>query len=198
MSREDSLAEPEGLQEPMNLRQAIPKIAYEIARLDPGPAAALRRGPYRGAGAAAFWKLLAKHKPVGAARNEVGWAALVQAIAVLTPKGRDSRKQPAHDYSLTMGQALHDAGISELRLARLLAAAPELRGEVAVRVCRRLAAGEPKPFNLVTLGDFVLRGFQDTDRRIAEDTDRRIARDYYRAYAAAERKSQEQETPTDA
>ena len=185
MPREDSLAEPpEGVQRPMGLPQAIPKIAREIARLDPGPAAALRRGPYRGAGAAAFWKLLAKYKPVDAVRNEVGWAALIQAIAVLTPKGRDPQKQPAHDYSLTMGQALHDAGISELRLARLLAAAPELRGEVAVRVCRRLAAGEPKPFNLVTLGDFVLRGFQDTDRR--------IARDYYRAYAAAERKSQEQ------
>lgn len=183
MLREDSLAEPEGVQRPMSLRQAIPKIAREIARLDPGPAAALRRGPYRGAGAAAFWKLLAKYKPVDAARNEVGWAALIQAVAVLTPKGRDPRKQPAHDFSLAMGRALHDAGISELRLARLLAAEPELRGEVAVRVCRRLAAGEPRPFNLVTLGDFVLRGSRNTDRR--------IARDYYRAYAAAERNSQD-------
>ena len=194
MSREDSLAEsPEGVQRPMGLPQAIPKIAHEIARLDPGPAAALRRGPYRGAGAAAFWKLLARHKPVDAAFNEVGWAALIQAIAVLTPKGRDPQKQSAHDFKLAMGRALHDARISELRLARLLAAAPELRGEVAVRLCRRLAAGEPKPFNLVTLGDFVLRGSRDTDRR--------IARDYYRAYAAAaaaERKSQDTETPTDA
>ena len=184
MLREDSLAEPEAMQRPMSLRQAIPKIASEIAHLDPGPAAALRRGPYRGAGAAAFWKLLARHKPVDAARNEVGWAALIQAIAVLTPKGRDPQKQSAHDFKLAMGQALYDADVSELRLARLLAAEPELRGEVAVRVCRRLAAGEPKPFNLVTLGDFVLRGSRDTDRR--------IARDYYRAYAAAERKSQEQ------
>ena len=191
MSREDSLIEPpEGVQRPMGLPQAIPKIAYEIARLDPGPAATLRRGPYRGAGAAAFWKLLAEYKPVDAERNEVGWAALVQAIAVLTPKGRDPQKQAAHDYSLAMGQALYDAGISELRLARLLAADPELRGEVAVRVCRRLAAGEPKRFDLVTLGYFVLHGSQNTDRR--------IARDYYRAYAAAERKSQDRETPTDA
>lgn len=190
MLLEDSLAEPEDTQRPLSLQQAIPKIAYEIARLDPGPAAALRRGPYRGAGAAAFWKLLAKYNPVGAARNEVGWAALVQAIAVLTPKGRDPQKRSAHDYLVAMGQALHDAGISELRLARLLATEPDLRGEVAIRVCRRLAAGEPQRFNLVTLGDFVLRASRNTDRQ--------IARDYYRAYAVAERKSQDTETPTDA
>ena len=89
-----------------------------------------------------------------------------------------------------MGQVLCDAGFSELRLARLLAAAPDLRLELAVRACRRLAASEPTRFNLVTLGYFVLFG--------GESTDRRIARDYYRADAAARRKSQDGETSTDA
>ena len=84
---------------------------------------------YRGPGAAAFWKLLTRHNPVGASHNEAGWAALMQAIAVLTPKGRDPKKQSAHDYSLPMGRALCAAGVSELRLARLLSAAPELRRE---------------------------------------------------------------------
>ena len=180
MPRED--ARPEAIQTTQKLREAIPRIASEIARLDPGPAAALRRGPYNGAGAAAFWKLLARHNPVGAVHNEAGWAALIQAIAVLTPKGRDPEKQSAHDYSLSMGRVLCEAEFSELRLARLLAAAPDLRPEVAVRTCRRLAAGECSRFNLVTLGDFVLFG--------GEHTDRRIARDYYRARAAAERASQ--------
>ena len=89
-----------------------------------------------------------------------------------------------------MGQVLYDAGFSELRLARLLAAAPDLRLELAVRTCRRLATSEPNRFNLVTLGYFVLFG--------GESTDRRIARDYYRADAAARRKSQNGETSTDA
>ena len=190
MPREETLAETESVPTTRNLRDAIPGIAMEIARLDPGPAAALRRGPRNGAGAAAFWKLLAKYNPVGAMSKEPGWAALIQAIAVLTPKGREPEKRPAHDYSLSMGQALHEAGVSELRLARLLAAAPDLRQELAVRICRRLATSGSNRFDLVTLGNFVLFG--------DERTDRRIARDYYRADAATRRKSQDRETSTDA
>ena len=189
MPREDTRS-PEGAPTARNLREVVPKIAFEIARLDPGSAAALRRGPYKGAGAAAFWKLLASRDLVGAAHSGERWAALIQAIAILTPKGRDSERQSAHDYSLSMGRALWEAGFSELRLARLLSAAPRLRPEVAVRTCRRLAAGEFNRFNLVTLGDFILFG---RDR-----TDRRIARDYYRAHADAERASQDGETSTDA
>ena len=93
MPREETLPETVSAPATQNLPEAIPKIAAEIARLDPGPAAALRRGPRNGAGAAAFWKLLAKHNPVGAERNEAGWAALVQAIAILTPKGRGPEKK---------------------------------------------------------------------------------------------------------
>ena len=92
MSREETLPETKSAPAAQNLPETIPKIAADIARLDSGPAAALRRGPRNGAGAAAFWKLLAKHNPVGAARNEAGWAALIQAIAILTPKGRDPEK----------------------------------------------------------------------------------------------------------
>ena len=188
MPREDTRPESESVPTAQDLPEAIPKMAFEMARLDPGPAAALRRGPLRGAGAAVFWKLLARHNPV-AEHDEAGWAALIQAIAVLTPKGRDPKKQSAHHYSLSMGRALCEAKFSELRLARLLSAPPELRREVAVRTCRHLAAGEFNRFNLVTLGEFVLFG--------GDRTDRRIARDYYRARAAAERASQDGETSTD-
>ena len=190
MPREDTRPESDGVPTAPNLREAIPKIASEIARLDPGPAAALRRGPCSGAGAAAFWKLLTKHDPVGAVYNEAGWAALIQAIAILTPKGRDPAKQSAHAYSLPMGQALCRAEFTELRLARLLSAAPDLRRDLAVRTCRRLANGEFNRFNLVTLAEFVLFG--------GDRTGRRIARDYYRAQAAAERTSEDTETSTDA
>lgn len=173
-----------------DLKSAIPGIASEIARFEPGPAATLRRGPFQGAGAAAFWKLLAKYNPVGARRNERGWADVIQSIAILTPKGRDPEKKSAHDFSLPLGRALHGAEFSEERLARLLATGPETRGEVAIRACRRLASGEFNRFNLVTLGYFVLSG--------SEGTNHQIAREYYRAYAAAERASQDKETSADA
>lgn len=171
-----------------NPRQVIPSLAMEIARLDPGAAAALRRGPLDGAGSAAFWRLLAKHDLRGHPRK---WAALIQSIAILTPKGRNRAKVPAHDPNRPLGKALHAAGVSELRLARLLGAPPGLRPELAVRTCRRLAATEFNRFNLVTLGQFLLFG---DDKRPA----RWIARDYYRAAFTAMRKSEDKETSTDA
>ena len=172
------------------LRSVIPMIAFEIARLGPGPAAALRRGPLAGPGAAAFWKLTAKYAHDEAAKNEYGWAALIQAIAILTPKGRDPNKMSAHDYHVPLGMALYRSKFSELRLARLLAATTELRRELAVRACRRLAAAGQNRFDLVTLALFILVG---DDR-----TDRRIARHYYRAETTAKRDSQEKEGSTDA
>ena len=186
MPREDEAAEPNGALTRGTPAEAIPRIAREIAGLDPGPAAALRRGPGAGAGAAAFWKLLAEHN----LSSERRWAPVIQAIAILTPKGRHSARRPAHDHSIPMGKALYDAGVSELRLARLLGARADLRPRLAVRVCRRLATTDSNHFNLVTLGDFVLFGHEGIDRR--------IARDYYRAEAAARRKSEDRETPTDA
>ena len=186
MPREDGPAEANDVLTRGTPSEVIPRIAREIALLDPGPVAALRRGPRAGAGAAAFWKLLAKHNLI----DSKGWAALIQAIALLTPKGRHAEKRPAHDYSISMGKALYNAGVSELRLARLLGATADQRPRFAVRACRRLAATEFSRFDLVTLGHFILFG--------REVTDRRIARDYYRAEAAARRKSEDRETPTDA
>ena len=158
-----------------HLEQMAPRLARVIANLDPGSAAALRRGPLAGAGAAAFWKLAAEYASSGAARDEAGWAALIQAIAILTPKGRETDRRPAHDPTIPMGAALYEAGVSELRLARLLGAPREMRRDLALRLCRRLAATEHKRFHLRTLAELILFG--------SENTNRRIARDYYRAEA---------------
>ncbi len=166
------------------------RIARAVARLDPGPAAALRRGPLAGAGAAAFWKLMADHD-IPAKRTEA-WATVVHATAILTPVGRavgDDTAASAHDASLSMGGALYGAGLSELRLARLLGAKGRVRGDQLVRLCRRLARdAEHRRFDVGTLARFVVRG--------DEDTDRRIARDYYRAESrarAAQPQTKEQE-----
>ncbi len=160
------------------LDQVAPRLAAYIARLDPGSAAALRRGPLAGAGAAAFWKLAADYAP-GGARDEAGWAALIQAIAILTPKGRETDRRSAHDYNIPMGAALYKAGVSELRLARLLGAPKEMRRDLAIRACRRLAATEHKRFDLRTLAKLILFD--------SEKTNHGIARDYYRAEAEAGR-----------
>ena len=175
----------------VNLHEIVPRLAFEITRLDPGSAAALRRGPRGGAGVAAFWKLMAEYVPNATAAQETDWATLVQCIALLTPKGRNPSKKTAHDHSVPMGHALNSAGFSELRLARLLAAPQKMRRTLSIRLCRWLAGSEQNRFNLVTLGQFILFG--------ADSTDRRIAREYYRAAAtASKRELQDKETTTDA
>ena len=168
--------------------QTVARLAQEIAALEPGPASALRRGPQHGAGAAAFWKLLAKYSPdYELDHDEEGWSALVQAIAILTPKGRSTgsaTKEPAHDPLTAMGAALHDAGVSELRLARMLIAPERTRRTLVVRLCRRLAVADQRRFDLRTLARFILYG---------QDAGRRIAREYYRAQTAAGRQSEPKE-----
>ena len=155
------------------------RVARDIAGLDPGSAAALRRGPLAGAGAAAFWKLLADHD-ISSNRLEA-WATVVQATAVLTPVGKaatDQTRPSAHDGRRAMGSAIHSAGLSDLRLARMLSAKGAGRCDQLIRLCRRLSRDpENRRFDLRTLARFIVRG--------DEETDRRIARDYYRAEAKA-------------
>ena len=156
-----------------SLEEAVPAIALEIARLDPGPAAALRRGPRFGAGSAAMWRLLTRHNPIGADRNAGGWASLIQGLAILTARGRSRDKLSAHEPTMAVGRALEESGFSETRLARLLAARGQGRHDATVRMCRRLGKGPRKRVDGIALARFVLH--QD------EGTDSAIAREYYRA-----------------
>ena len=161
---------------------AISRQIAQIAALDPGAVAALRRGPLVGPGTAAYWKLLARYELFGV-EHESAWANVLQAIAVLTPKGPVDNREPAHLHSKQMGEVFCDAGLSELRVARLLSQPRERRGAAIVRICRRLAGTEHCRFDLRTLARFVI----DADER----TDRRVARDYYRAVARRESKNKE-------
>lgn len=156
------------------------ELAMEIARLDPGSVAALRRGPLTGNGAAAFWKLLGKHKDEVLSDNfEQKWAAIIQSIAILTPKGSASPKESVHQSKHSMGAALWEAGISEKRLARLLNTPEKMRGDAAIRLCRRLAATGNYRFDILTLAYFILYTNNKTSRRIAQE--------YYRTEAKASR-----------
>lgn len=159
--------------------QVVPRMAQSIARLGPGPAAALRRGPAKGAGTAAYWQLVAPLENDGLLRGKnSAWETVIQAIAILTPRGQDPKKQSSHDQTVAMGAALFNARISELRLAHLLNAPPATRQRLVVRTCRRLASSEHSRFDLRTLARFVL--YENSDKPAQH-----IAKEYYRAEAAA-------------
>ena len=177
------LAPAEGLTADVGL--TVVRMAARIARLMPGPAAALRRGPLESEGSAAFWQLVADHGIEGTRLELARWATIVQAIAILTPRGREEKKRSAHDAGKPMGEALHEAKISDLRLARLLSARGAMRCVFAIRTCRRLAASAPVRFDLRTLAKFIL---WDND----PSQGHWIARHYYRA--AAKAKATQRET----
>ena len=184
MQHDGGHASASGATEILRPGQIVAGLAREIAVLDPGSAAALRRGPQNGAGAAAFWKLLATYDPTDQLRGdrEEGWGVLMQAIAILTPKGMRDEDGPnlsVHDPHMPMGTAMQKAGVSEVRLARLLTAPLTMRRTLTVRLCRRLAATEEHRFDLKTLASFTLYG--------GDYAGRRIAKEYYRAEALARR-----------
>ncbi len=189
MSQLKTQVPAESIRHGPNISSVVPKVAQQIALMESGPAAALRRGPLAGAGAAPFWKLMAEYNIQE--WDIEAWADVVQAIAILTPitKSEEKAKTTAHDSSRSMGSILHGAGISELRLARLLGAKGPLRRELMVRTCRRLARkSEYRRFDLRTLAWFILRE--------PEKTDQEIAKDYYRADRRAHDSAQDKSSQT--
>ena len=172
----------------MPLERIVPRVAQRIARLGPGPAAALRRSPTKGSGTAAYWQLVARLEDGLLGKSEA-WKTIIQSMAILTPRGQDPKKQSCHDRAVPMGLALFDAGLSELRLAHLLNARTDARRRLVVHTCRRLASSGHHRFNLTTLARFVL--YQNSDKP-AQD----IAREYYRAEARQSTPHPQEETPT--
>ena len=184
MSLEDRSTRSDPSQSDNDFGGKIVRLAGRIGRLDPGQAASLRRDPLAGSGSAAFWQLMAENEIRPGRKQLERWATVIRAIAILTPKGRrnsDRPKPSPHDGANPMGTALHQAGITQLRLARLLSARAGMRRDLVVRTCRRLAAKEAVRFDLRTLARFVL--FED------EDEARWIARHYYAAHVRAARTS---------
>ncbi len=152
----------------MNLREIVPKIAYMVARLGPGPAAELRRVPTSGAGAAAYWRIIAEH---GSIPDDNVMPRFVQAVAILTPRGNIGERDffSVHKKSIPMGQALYSAGISELRLSWFLSAPKSQRPDFAVRISRRLAGSEHAQFDLITLASFLYSNGDKPSQIIAQE-----------------------------
>lgn len=177
MTKERKKAMNESIEQPErgfnggDLNTIVPSIAKSISVLSPGLLAELRRGLLDGGGSAAFWRIMAKFEvPI---HLEKEWAGLIQSIAILIPKGDRSERTSPHNPTVGLGTALYQANFSELRLARLLSARQDMRIDLTIRACRRLAASRYNQLNLITLAKLVL--FND------EYAEYRVAREYYRA-----------------
>lgn len=186
---------PNDTRQPEKDTEAPHAIALSIAGLmkgfGSGEMAALRRLG-SDAAAPAYWRLAARH-PKLETRSEV-WTPIVQALALLMPKGPPEERGDLHDPHRPLGRALCDGGrhdwpaeaaqgaprpvFSEQRLAQLLAARGSQRRILLLRAVRMLAASRDADLGL-DVGDLAWR-FTDPDTQ-------RLAAPYYHRLDRAER-----------
>lgn len=111
------------------------------------------------------------------------WALIVHAMALMAPNH--------HSGAASFGLALHEAEVSELRVARLLAAREVQFRKQILRLARRLAqAGQP--VNWFALAGLITA--EALDRNQLDDLRLRVARDYYKAQFKA-RSAQSKDAP---
>lgn len=113
-----------------------------------------------------FYQFAVSHLSVGWEQAIDDWATLIAGIALMSPN--------AYSAHVGLGEALGEAGYSEFRLERLLAAEDMVRRVLLLRAVRFLAA-KSKAFNWAEGARFLL--IRDEDRRQALNL--RIAKDFY-------------------
>lgn len=118
------------------------------------------------------------------------WALLTHMVAVLAGTGGER----SHAGGRPAGAALHDAGYSEARLAKLLSSRGDALRDQMARLARYLRAAGAVPLDLRPLADLVL--FEGRDGARAEAARLRIARSYYAAADRAARPTGETTTET--
>lgn len=156
--------------------RAIARSVHGVARaleegaIAPGEAADLRRLKPANPAAPAFWRILAHYVAPQFERalteeEERRWAVILNALAYLVRLDAPGQR---------LGTALREAGLSELRLVRLLRAEGE-RLEDAVRQTARFLASKGRSANLAELARLVLSDGRKDPERVRRD----IARDYF-------------------
>ena len=109
------------------------------------------------------------------------WALILQGLALMTPKSSVDGVS-AHDGSTAVGQALYQAGYSESRFNRLLAAREEMLHTLLSRMFRMVAAADQR-FSWREMARFIRSSDLNEDR--AEQNRRRFSSYYYRAQRQA-------------
>jgi CRISPR system Cascade subunit CasB len=156
-------------------RDFIFDLTVKMAREDfgTGSLASLRRhSPERVAREPAFHRLLAgvPDDMLKAQDAPVRWAAVIQAIAIGAKPGEPASRESA-------GKALAEAGYSESRFARLLAAGGStLRAQIMLLA--RYMNGKQARFSWADLGELVL--VEGWNGECADILRFRLARDYFR------------------
>jgi len=139
-----------------------------------GDRAALRRYAPQQPVPLAFYRLWLRHlgtePPLGSAIG--AWALIAWGLATGGPS--------AHRRDRPLGRCLAEAGYSEARLERLLAAPEDDTRQALVASMVRYLASKGEGFDWVQLAQLVL--LRDEARR--EGLHRRIATDYYRQLAS--------------
>ncbi len=107
-------------------------IAAALAAADPGEKAGTRRmGP---GGGALFWRQVARLDITPG--QEADWLLFTRLVALMTPASCD---HSIHRSGRSLGAAMAEAGLSEQRFARLLAARGPLRNDALERAIRMMA-----------------------------------------------------------
>lgn len=152
-----------------SLASQVGRIAGVIASdsFPTGERAALRRMTCEQPLPLAFYRFAQRHLPEGWERHLEDWVTLVAGIAIMSPR--------AHRWDRGFGTALSEAGYSEARLERLLAADGDTRRTLLLRAARFLAA-KSAAFNWAEAAQLLLTS--DEERR--ERLHQRIARDFYK------------------
>lgn len=150
------MSKPEG----ETARRAL-SIAAALAAAEPGDKAEARR--MAPAGGAFYWRQVARLQiPQG---QEPAWRLFTRLVALMTPASRESS---IHDPGRPLGAAMAEAGISEPRFARLLAARGPAREDALERVIRMMARRVPG-VDVTDLARAILRPEESS----------RLARSYY-------------------
>jgi len=151
----------------------VGRIAQALgsAHFPTGERAALRRMVPAQAPPLAFYRFALRYLPEGWDASpglQKDWITIVAGMALMSPG--------AHRPDRRLGTALAEAGYSEARLERLLAAEGDIRRTLLLRAARFLAA-KGSPCNWVDAAQLLLT--RDPDRR--EHVHRRIASDFYQS-----------------
>lgn len=156
------------------LHGIVNRLIESIRQMSPGDRAELRRARADEPGGPAFWRLavhvLAPANEIsleGAGREhrERRWAVILAALATI---------EDLHAPGIRLGRALARAGLSELRLVRLLRASDDGLFHL-VRTTVHYLSSKREPVDCADIALLVLSDGRSDEASVR----RRIARDYY-------------------
>jgi CRISPR type I-E-associated protein CasB/Cse2 len=170
--------------EARSLGSLIGQIAAELRDAGTGDLAELRRLKPDDPGGSAFWRVvvtrLDPELPAGGDSRETAlrrWAVILRALAAL---------DGLHNPSRRFGAALAEAGVSELRLNKLLRASGEPLFDEVRAVTHQLAAAAA-PVDLTGLARLVLSDGRGDEQSVRQT----IANDYFNVIFHTERNPKE-------